>query len=271
MPERSADRTDGEKGDATGFEKMMDRRTILRNTAIASVATTGLTAVPSAAANDYAETLNGSNPESYGDYDNWQHSNSDHCGDEGELAIGSAIDENSATYSDDPAPVMCNWAAKATQGCVRIDNLSMTVSVNNTGNGWNISDAKKSKREAPEQHPYEPAFTVSIGYIANFGLSFSSSGNESRIDYGLHSVSYNFGTACDPCGGHGSVEENTGWLAIHLNNPDTTCENINCEVSVDVSADVYQSGSCPGPCCGSEEGTLSAHNTFQVEFNDDNC
>jgi hypothetical protein len=68
-----------------------------------------------------------------------------------------------------------------------------------------------------------------------------------------------------------NTPENTGWLAVHLNNPETSCENTNCEVSVDLSADMTYSGSGPGPCNDDITETFNAHNTFEVEFDDENC
>jgi len=251
----------------TGRKPTLSRRSILRKSVFASTVTAGLASVQNAASSHTVETLNGSNTESEGAYDEWLAKDGD-CG-RAELAIGSAIDEDSATYADDPAPLTCDWAAKS-HDCEQIDNLTMTVSIENTDD-WNISDTKKSKREAPAEEMYKPSFGVSVGYIAGFSLGFSSDGTDTGVQYDKNEVSYDFGTACNPCTGYGSVEENTGWLIVHLNDPGTGCENTNCKVSVDVTADTSTSGSCPGPCCSSFEGVLSAQETFEVEFDADDC
>lgn len=273
MFERSSD-SDGEHSvEGTGSRKHFDRRSVLRKTAYTSAAAMGLSAVRPVAASDFAETLNGNDPDSFGDHD------SESLVDDGsdiscstvELAQGAAMD-GTTTYADDPAPLMCNWSAQvnSSAGTTVIDDLEMTVSIDNAGVGWNISDAKKSKRKAPEENGFEPAFSVSVGYMVNFGLSFSPTGSESTIDWSNHSVSYNFGEVCDTSTGD---DENTGWLAVHLNDPTTGCETTNCEVSVDVTADVTHSGSGPGPCglSGFFSETLSTHNSFQVEFDADDC
>lgn len=274
MFERSSD-SDGDQGvGETGLQKLVDRRSILRKTAYTSAAATGLSTVRPVAASDFAETLNGNDPDSFGDHDSQslKDDGTDIACSTVELAQGAAMD-GTTTYADDPAPLMCNWSAQvnSSAGTTVIDNLEMTVSIDNAGVGWNISDAKKSKREAPQEDGFEPAFGVSVGLFGgSFGLSFSPTGSESTINWSNHSVSYNFGEVCDTSTGD---DENTGWLAVHLNDPTTGCETTNCEVSVDVTADATHSGSGPGPCglSGFFSETLSTHNSFQVEFDADDC
>jgi len=174
----------------TGLQKHLGRRSILRKAAATTAAVSGLTGVTSVAASDYAETLNGYDITSYGDRDSWKHEYDDGKCRKAEVSIGSAIDGNSATYSDDPAPVMCNWCANAEGGNVTSDNLEMTVSIENTGDGWNISGAKTSKEEAPDDIAYEPSFDIGVSWMGfGFSYSFSENGTSESIDCDWHSVS----------------------------------------------------------------------------------
>lgn len=272
MSDRPFD-SDGAQNDGkTGLRKYVDRRSILRKTAYASVAATGLSTVRPVAASDFRETLDGSDPDSFGDHDRKQllGGNDTECTDV-ELAIGSAM-TGDTTYADDPAKVICNWCAQIidSAGHTEIDNLEMTVTIDNHDIGWEVNDARKSIREAPRTDGFEPSFSVSVGYLVNFGLSFSSSGSESVIDWNPSNVSYNFGEVCST--DSLSPMENAGWLAVEINDPTTGCET-NCELSVDVTADVTYTGSGPGPC-GSNDfltDTLSAHNSFEVKFDPDDC
>lgn len=274
MFERSSDSDGGHDGRKTGLRKHLDRRSVLRKTAYTSAAAMGLSTARPVAASDFREILDGSDPDSNGDHvrKSLIGANSTEC-TEVELAIGSAMD-GTTTYADDPAPLMCNWCAQinSSAGSTTIDNLEMTVSIDNPGVGWNLSDAKESLREAPFRDGFEPSFDVSVSlFFASFGLSFSPDGSANDISFGPESVTYNFGEVCGTCGL--CNEENAGWLYVHLNDPTTGCETTNCEVSVDVTADVTYSGSGPGPCGSGDflTDTLSAHNSFEVEFAADDC
>jgi hypothetical protein len=266
MSDRSPPSKPEKPGTDTGLQKHVDRRSILRNAAASTAAVAGLTGVTSVSASDYAETLSGSNIDSYGDHDSWKHGYRDGSCGKAEVAMGSSIVESSATYSDDPAPVRCDWCVN-TEDYAVIDPLEMTVSIENPDDGWIFSDAKKSVEEAPSPYGFEPSFRVSAGWmIFDFGYEFSSDGTEERIEYDNHEVSYKFKGICGDIGC-----ENSGWLNVHLNNPGTSCDNVNCVVSVDVTADMTYSASGPGPCNDYETKTFDLHNTFEVKFDDDNC
>lgn len=275
MFERSSD-SDGERGvGETGLQKHVDRRTVLRKSAYTTAAAAGLSTVRPVTAADTRELLYGGSPESFGaqDLDQLKGANDTEC-TEVKLAIGSALVGNE-TYADDPAKVMCNWCAQinSSAGHTEIDNLEMTVTIDNNdvnNTDWKVHDARKSLREAPQTDGFKPAFSVSVGYFVNFGLSFSASGTESTINWNPESVSYNFGQVCST--DSLAPMENAGWLAVDINDSTTGCEK-NCELTVDVSADVTYTGSGPGPC-GSNDfltDTLNAQNSFEVKFDPDDC
>lgn len=248
----------------------VSRRTVLRKTAFTSATAAGLTAVPTTAS-AATETLDGFNNETSGDHDQAAiiGSDGDTACTEAELAISSALDADSTPYDDGPAPVHCNWSAQTSGPALTtvIDNLEMTVEINNKLDGWNFSNVSKAKREAPTTSGFEPSFGVSVSlFVYSFGLSFSSSGSANSIPFQDESVTHDFGKVCDTSNG---LEENTGWIRVQLTNPQHSDPSGSCELTVSVSCDVTFFSSGPGPCglaANGKSDSMSASETFEVDF-----